>query len=214
MNTYFISDMHIGHERCINFDNRPFANVEEMDNLMHFYWNEKIKNDDVVYILGDISLKVNEDIIKFVSTLKGHKILVKGNHDKLQDHRYKILFDDIVNYAEIKVGVKNPDNSTNTLNLVLSHYPILMWKNQHRGHIHLYGHVHNSPEETIYRESLQRLIESKNIDDDSPHHRTPLKLTNNYLAYNVGAMMPYMNYTPRTLDEIIKYGNKYYKQGE
>lgn len=24
--------------------------------------------------------------------------------------------------------------------------------------------------------------------------------------YNVGAMMPYMNYTPRTLEEIIKSG--------
>jgi hypothetical protein len=29
--------------------------------------------------------------------------------------------------------------------------------------------------------------------------------------YNVGAMLPYMDYTPRTKDEILAEGEKYYK---
>ena len=27
---YYISDLHFGHENCIKFDNRPFANADEM----------------------------------------------------------------------------------------------------------------------------------------------------------------------------------------
>lgn len=37
------------------------------------------------------------------------------------------------------------------MKLVLSHYPILMWKDQHRGSILLYGHVHNSVEEYYFK---------------------------------------------------------------
>ena len=29
---YYISDLHIGHENILRFDNRPFADVNEMNN--------------------------------------------------------------------------------------------------------------------------------------------------------------------------------------
>ena len=33
---YYISDLHIGHENILRFDNRPFADVNEMNNkLIH-----------------------------------------------------------------------------------------------------------------------------------------------------------------------------------
>ena len=31
---YYISDLHIGHANAIKFDNRPFADVNEMNNAM------------------------------------------------------------------------------------------------------------------------------------------------------------------------------------
>ncbi len=42
-----------------------------------------------------------EDLISLVATLKGKKILVKGNHDDVSDYRYKQLFYDICDYREI-----------------------------------------------------------------------------------------------------------------
>lgn len=47
-------------------------------------WNEKVTNGDTVYFLGDVAMRgKNEDLIAYVSTLKGQKVLIKGNHTKI-----------------------------------------------------------------------------------------------------------------------------------
>ena len=79
--------------------------------------------------------------------------------------------------------------------LILGHYPILMWKNQHRGAIHLYGHLHNTEEQAFFHECLLRL----NVMDLSGRRPGEKEIR----AYNVGCMMPYMDYEPRTLEEIV-----------
>ena len=32
MSNFYMSDLHIGHENILRFDNRPFADVNEMNN--------------------------------------------------------------------------------------------------------------------------------------------------------------------------------------
>lgn len=195
---YFISDLHLFHENCLKFDNRPFSSIEEQNECIVKNWNSRITNGDVVYILGDISMRgANEDLIQLVSILKGCKVLIKGNHDKLTDYRYRQLFYDIVDYREVTTTISNKENPKNKdqMHVILSHYPILMWNNQHRGYIHLYGHVHNSVEEVLFQNAIGS-VNNHNLDDRRNGDK-PLR------AYNVGAMMPWMNYTPRTLEEII-----------
>lgn len=58
---------------------------------------------------------------------------------------------------------------------------------------HLYGHVHAAWDHNMI-ESWRKQIEA-------------LYLTE-WKGYNVGCMMPYMDYTPRTLDEIIAGARK------
>ena len=189
---YYISDLHLG---CINkYENRTL----EHDKIIKENWNNKVTNGDTVYILGDIGKegnnKDNEYLCKIISTLKGKKILIQGNHEKLNDIRIKQLFTEVCSYKEVS------DNSHGkSRNLVLSHYPILMWKNQHRNWIHLYGHVHQSDEWEIYKKSLQNLNEyfkDKTLKGytDCPPAR----------AYNVFCGL--YDYTPVTLDEILKRG--------
>lgn len=191
---YYISDLHLFHKNVTRagkaFDDRPFDNLEEMHSIVKDKWNAKVTNGDTVYILGDLAMRgTQEDLIAFVSTLKGHKVMVKGNHDDIKDLRYKQLFDEICDYKEISDTLDGKN-----VKLVLCHYPILMWKDQHRGSILLYGHVHNSMEEYYFKNCLREMN-----NEDFFNRRDGEEVLR---AYNVGCMMPYMDYEPRSLTEI------------
>ena len=46
-------------------------------------WNETVGDNDVVYILGDFSWYKEEKTAFILGCLKGHKVLIKGNHDHI-----------------------------------------------------------------------------------------------------------------------------------
>ena len=81
-----------------------------------------------------------------------------------------------------------------TYKLCLMHYPILMWNGQHRGSILLYAHTHNTVEEAFFQKCVKELNENKKLN---VQQGKPIR------AINVGCMMPYMGYEPRTLKEIL-----------
>lgn len=194
---YYIADLHFfcksqTNEGSVNYDKRPFATVDEMHEEMLRRWNEKVTNGDTVYILGDVSMRgKNEELISLVARLKGKKILLRGNHDDLSDYRYKQLFHEVCDYKEIT------DNIGGTAyKLCMSHYPLMMWNGQHSGTILLYGHTHTSNEDAFFQECLQRMNENDDLIQLSRGEKKAV-------AINVGCMMPYMNYEPRSLKELL-----------
>lgn len=190
---YYISDVHFfAHSQAgeQNLDGRPYKTLEEMHTDLLKRWNAKITNGDTVYILGDLSIRGGkEPMIALVSQLKGRKVLILGNHDDVSDYRYKQLFSEIYDYKEITDSIKGQQYK-----LVLSHYPILMWNGQHRGTIHLYGHVHGTAEDAYYQKCLRRMNEDPEIR--KPHEKP-------FCAINVGCMKEYMDYEPRSLKELL-----------
>ena len=52
MANFYIADLHIGHENSLKFDNRPFANINEMHQAIVDNWNRVVSGNDTVYILG------------------------------------------------------------------------------------------------------------------------------------------------------------------
>ena len=69
---YYISDLHLFHENAIAFDPRPFASLQEMHDTILKNWNDRVTNGDMVYILGDVSMRgKKEELIAFVAQLKG-----------------------------------------------------------------------------------------------------------------------------------------------
>lgn len=42
---YYISDLHIGHANIVRFDNRPFADLNEMHRAIIDNWNSRVKTD-------------------------------------------------------------------------------------------------------------------------------------------------------------------------
>ena len=180
---YYISDTHFGHANIIRFDDRPFDNVTQMDDGMIKLWNETVNNNDTVYILGDFSWHNESQTIKILDSLKGKKILIKGNHDKISPLTAK-KFIKICDYLEIKDGNEK---------IILSHYPILFWNNQFNDTVHLYGHVHTTQQYSLllnYQKEVQRI------------QKIPMRM------YNIGCMLKYMNYTPSTLMNILENGNR------
>lgn len=174
---YYIADMHFSHRNVLHFDNRPFVDADQMDEVLIHNWNERVTDEDTVYVLGDAFWKNEENSIRIIQRLNGHKHLIRGNHDRVHG-RLRFYWESIEQYAEINDG--------NTL-VIMSHYPIMFYKNQHCGAVMLYGHVHNTRE--------WRLVEKWKLEQWDKG--IPSRLI------NVGCMMDYMGYTPRTLKELL-----------
>lgn len=80
MRTWFTADQHFSHKNIIAYCNRPFKDIEEMDEELVRRWNEVVADEDQVYVLGDVAMNPNR-IQDFYPRMKGKKILVPGNHD-------------------------------------------------------------------------------------------------------------------------------------
>lgn len=133
---YYIADTHFGHDNIRMLSERPFKSVGEMDKTIIDNWNNKVTDDDDVYILGDFSYK-GENPIEYLKKLKGKKHLIVGNHDTklLKDKNCKRYFVEIVDMKMVN------DDGTQ---IVLCHYPLVEWNGYYRNVLHFFGHVHNT----------------------------------------------------------------------
>jgi calcineurin-like phosphoesterase family protein len=119
-------------------------------------WNNKVKPEDTVCILGDMFFKQKDNryVTQTLLRLNGEKILIVGNHDQFLNvlgntYRY---FKEVTSYKKIQ------DNGRQ---VILFHYPIEEWDGFYRGSYHLYGHVHNNT-----KNQLQLLPNRYNVGVD------------------------------------------------
>lgn len=180
MSIFYIADWHYGHKNILSYDNRPFKSVDEMNYELINRWNKVVTNDDAVYVLGDMFWCAEKEAVEVLGSLNGLKILILGNHDKCTRSDFRNQFIAIKEYMEI---------ADNDRHVVLSHYPIPCFKNHFYGWYHLYGHVHNSFEANM-------MEHDKFLMQELYGH--PCNM------FNVGVMMPWMDYTPKTLDQILE----------
>ncbi|MDE7165189.1 MAG: metallophosphoesterase family protein [Clostridiales bacterium] len=154
---FFTSDLHLGHKNCIDYCDRPFSDVQEMDEALINNWNKRVKNGDTVYVVGDLVWE-SRDPLKYISRLNGKKVLIVGNHDikwlkrqgmakanddgSVEFRDYFEYFTKIAQYVEIMLdGVR----------ITLCHYPMLEWRDSRKigskklGYL-IHGHIHNSRE--------------------------------------------------------------------
>lgn len=131
---FLTSDTHFGHCNIIRYCNRPFNSVEEMDEKLISNWNSVVSKDSTVFHLGDFAFCGSDKMSKILSRLNGHIVLIKGNHDHLQN---TILskFEDVLPQLHIEIGKKH---------IYLNHYPFLTYAGAYRSNyvIQLFGHEH------------------------------------------------------------------------
>lgn len=158
-----------------------------MDEEIIKRWNERVTDEDMVYILGDFSWYNEEQTVEILDRLKGKKTLIRGNHDDFSP-RFFAAFEDVFDYFEAR------DFESGEI-VVLSHYPMPCWNGQFKDTVHLYGHVHNTVQNSLCEKFREEIRKTQNL---------PARMI------NVGCMMPWIDYTPRTLKEILegKYTEK------
>lgn len=140
---YFTSDLHFCHDRGFIYEPRGFENVEEMNKTIVENWNNIIKKDDIVYILGDLILNDNAKGIHLLSTLNGQKKIILGNHDtQARIELYKALPNtEVIGYADML--------KYNGYHFYLSHYPTVTSnvddyeKPLKQRVLNLFGHTHD-----------------------------------------------------------------------
>ena len=133
--TYFTSDQHFGHYNIIRLCGRPFKTQEEMDEILLSKWNAKIKDNDTVYILGDLFFRA-EKVEPILKALKGRKHLIVGNHDSSWMTKVKVsdYFESVQTFTEVNIDGRQ---------LTLCHYPMLSYPHVRNGYM-VYGHIHNN----------------------------------------------------------------------
>jgi len=95
-------------------------------------WNSVVKNEDIVYHLGDVGLGSVEELKEWVGKLNGTKILVRGNHDiKIDVNAWKEI-----GFLEIYKKKLMIDH------FLLTHAPI---EELEDNQINIFGHIHNKP---------------------------------------------------------------------
>lgn len=187
MANYYIADLELGHENAVRFDNRPFGTTEAMEREIIYRWNKRITPQDTVYIVGNFCWKPSNYWVSILQQLSGRKVLIRGSHDPERiDGKLRKLFDDVKDYKEI---------SDNGRKVCLCYYPMMFYNHSHSPNSYmLCGYVHNAQENEWFEKWRAELRSLRILDGVGNYGQ----------IINVGCMMPYMDYTPRTLDELIR----------
>ncbi len=193
---YYIADLHFFHEAMnTRMDCRGFASAEEMNAYMLAQWNRKVRKNDEVVILGDLSWGDAKETNLLLERLNGRLYLIQGNHDRfLKNAEYNARrFVWIRPYDEIK---------DNKRKVILCHYPIMCYNGQYttddQGNpktYMLYGHVHDTFDQRLIEQFQEITRKSESIAPDGTPRHIPCNMINCFCMYS--------NYTPLTLDEWI-----------
>lgn len=129
---YFTSDTHFFHGNIIDFCNRPYGNVVEMNMGLIEKWNSVVKPGDTIYHLGDFNFGGKARTKECLDLLNGYKILIKGNHDFSSDWMRSSGFNEVYNEYDMDYdGIK----------IYMNHHPTPKEKWEKQDY-HFCGHVH------------------------------------------------------------------------
>ena len=130
---FLTADPHFGHKGVCKFLRpdgatklRPWDSPEEMDEALVANWNDTVRPNDKVYVLGDVV--INRRALATVGRLNGDKVLIKGNHDIFKLEEYTPYFRDIRGYHVMN-------------GLLLSHIPVHE-ESLARFGTNVHGHLH------------------------------------------------------------------------
>ena len=160
---FFTSDTHYNHKNICRGvtdwrtkdgkvpadQTRDFPNLNEMNTTIVNNINSKVGQDDILIHLGDWSFGGFDSIKEFRDRIVCKNIyLLYGNHDHhIERNKGGIqgIFVKTSQYQMLTVI----DSNGKRFEFVMMHYPMCSWHDMNKGRIHLFGHVHLSPQSKV-----------------------------------------------------------------
>lgn len=152
MATFFTSDTHYRHKKILDFTDRPYTTIEEMEKDMIHNWNTVVTDNDIVYHLGDFSFGKFNAWKEILAQLNGQIILIQGNHD-LHKTVKRISDENLVKEVHpVGTQMKLNENA-----MWLTHYPMEIGLRMRK--FSICGHIHDVE---------STMINQINVGVDSP----------------------------------------------
>jgi calcineurin-like phosphoesterase family protein len=157
-NIFFASDHHFHHQNILTFKDsegavlRDFESVEHMNEHMVYMHNSRVRPQDKVYFLGDVTMARNAKGLEILARMNGEKVLVKGNHDLCKAEQYLQYFKDVRGSHQFD-------------GIILTHIPIHP-ESLARWGVNVHGHLHNNvvrmplaqiPDRRYFNVSMERI---------------------------------------------------------
>ena len=135
-NSWFTADFHLSHKNIIKYAHRPFNDVHEMDETLIQNLKLALKNNDVLYYLGDLTFK-EELAQRFFNEFQGIEIhYIIGNHDR--PSIIDLARQNCASVSNLKdIRIENQP-------ITLCHYAMRVWNKSHFNAWQLYAHSHGS----------------------------------------------------------------------
>ena len=135
---WFTADFHLSHKNILKYCNRPFRDINEMDEMILNNLEASVKPQDTLYYLGDLTFKIEKAKLFFeqFKDLKIHFII--GNHDNQK----------IINIAKkYCASISHLKNiNIEEQKITLCHFAMRVWHKSHFNSWQLYGHSHGTLE--------------------------------------------------------------------
>lgn len=157
---YHTADHHFGHKNIIKYCDRPFTSVDQMNSFMIDEWNKDATDEDIIIHHGDFCFKyTKEETKELLSSLKGKKFLIMGNHDKRGTKRQSELFWEDVGFDRVF-----RDSIVMDKKFYLTHRP-----SYEKGLITIHGHTHDKLASAFELEYFVSVCVEKNEYRMVPH---------------------------------------------
>ena len=142
---WFTADYHLSHRNIMKYSNRPFNDVNEMDETIFSNLESKVKKRDILYFLGDLTFNIRKahEFFERFENVEIHFIV--GNHDNKKTIKIaRERCTSVSHLKEISLTEKGPrtPESTETHAITLCHYAMRVWNKSHFNSWQLYAHSH------------------------------------------------------------------------
>lgn len=127
------SDIHFFHKNIIRFSDRPYPDVETMNEHLVANHNDYVGENDISIWVGDVGFGNDTQVNELLDQCNGYKILIVGNHDFNKRHVRNLNFDEI----HMTYLINAPEVA-----MFFTHYPM---DNIPHPYVNIHGHLHVYP---------------------------------------------------------------------